>query len=164
MANGKWQTANGKRQTANGMTNEKITVLTLLMIAVFCLAAATAEPVPFKVLQSGGYSGIEEHREVVIRNAKEWSALQLEPSPQGTPAPAVDFTKSMVIGVFLGTRPTGGHAVAIDRIERDGDDLLVTYRERRPGPNDIASQVITTPFQLVTTAAFAGRVRFTRAR
>jgi len=27
------------------------------------------------------------------------------------------------------------------RAERDGAELVVTYRERRPGPNDIASGV-----------------------
>jgi len=146
------------------MTNERISVLTLFMIAVFCLAAAAAEPVPFKVLQSGGYSGIEESREVVMRSEAEWRSLQLGPSPTGATPPAVDFSKAMIVGVFLGTRPTGGHAVEITKIEREGAELVVTYRERKPGPNDIASQVITTPFQLVTTAPFAGRVRFTRAR
>jgi hypothetical protein len=139
-------------------------MLEIVLIGFLGFAAATAEPVPFKVLQSGGYSGVEEQREVVIRSEAEWRSLVLGPSRGGAQPPAVDFSKVMVVGVFLGSRPTGGHAVEITRIERAGADLVVTYRERRPGPNDIASQVITTPFQLVTTAPFAGRVRFTRAR
>src|SRR3954467_6372793 len=139
-------------------------MLETLMIGLLSMAAATAGPGPFKVLQSGGYSGIEESREVVLRSEAEWRSLQLGPSPTGATPPAVDFSKAMIVGVFLGTRPTGGHAGEITKIEREGAELVVTYRERKPGPNDIASQVITTPFQLVTPAPFPGRVGFTRAR
>ena len=67
------------------------------------------------------------------RTAAEWTALwkQLGSS---WPRPAVDFTRSMVLGIFLGSRPTAGYTVKIDTIERQGDELVVTYRERAPIP------------------------------
>jgi len=137
-----------------------------LFVAVLCLAAAatTGAPVPFKVLETGVLSGIETRREVVVRTAAEWKALRDEHSAGHAAQPVVDFTTSMVIGVFLGTKPSGGHAVEITGIERDADGLVVTYRERRPAATDMVTQMLTAPFQLVTTARVSGPVRFTQAR
>ena len=135
----------------------------LVLAGIVCLAAFTAEPIPFKVMVQGGHSGVEERREVVARTAEEFKALQVSPPPDG-PAPKVDFATTMVVGIYMGTRPSGGHSVEITRIERDGADLVVTYRERAPGRDEMATQVMTSPFQLVTTATFPGPVRFTRAK
>jgi hypothetical protein len=135
--------------------------LAALLWAV-CCAAASADPVAFKTLDRGEQSNIENAREVVVRTAAEWTALWKEHAPSQRP-PAVDFTQSMIVGVFLGYRPTGGHSVEITRIDREGADLVVTYRERRPAKSDIVTQVITMPYQLVTIERFAGPVRFTRA-
>ena len=135
----------------------------LLLAGVIGLAALGAQPIPFKVLVQGGHSGVEERREVVARNAEEFKALQVSPPPGGA-IPKIDFATTMVVGVYVGTRPSGGHSVEITRIERDGADLVVTYRERAPGPDEMATMVMTSPFQLVTTAAFSGRVRFVRSR
>jgi hypothetical protein len=135
----------------------------ILLVGVIGFAAMGAEPIPFKVLVQGGHSGVDERREVVARTAEEFKALDVSPPPDGAP-PKIDFATTMVVGVYMGTRPSGGHSVEITRIEREGADLVVTYRERAPGPNEIATMVMTSPFQLVTTATFPGRVRFVRAR
>jgi hypothetical protein len=133
------------------------------LACAICFAAASAEPVAFKALERGDQSSIESAREVVVRTAAEWKGFWKQHSP-GQPPPAVDFAKSMVVGVFLGSRPTGGYTVEITKIEREGDDLIVTYREQRPGKADIVTQVITMPYQLVTTTRVGGSVRFTRAQ
>jgi hypothetical protein len=133
------------------------------LACAICFAAASAEPVAFKTLERGDQSNIESAREVVVRTAAEWTAFWKQHSP-GQPPPAVDFTRSTVVGIFLGSRPTGGYSVEITTIEREGDTLTVTYREQRPDKADIVTQVITMPYQLVTTARVAGSVRFTRAQ
>lgn len=121
------------------------------------------DAVTFKTLDRGGQSGIEESREAVVRTAAEWSALWTTHGA-GRPRPQVDFTKSMVVGVFAGTRPTGGHSVDITKIERDGDGLAVTWRERKPGASDIVTQVITMPYHIVVVDKAPGAVRFVRAK
>jgi hypothetical protein len=135
----------------------------LVLFSAVCFAATPAESVPFKKLDRGQQSFIEESREVVVRSAAEWAALWKQHAPDQQP-PAVDFTRSMVVGVFLGSRPTGGHSVEITRVDREGSDLVVTYRERQPGSADIVTQVITMPYELVTIDRFDGKVRFTRAQ
>jgi PrcB C-terminal len=133
------------------------------MLSAVCCAAAPADPVTFKTIDRGGQSNIESAREVVVRTAADWTKLWSEHAG-GRPRPRVDFTRSMVVGVFLGSRSTGGYSVDITRIEREGSDLVVTYRERKPDPADIVTQVITMPYHLVTTERFAGPIRFARAR
>ncbi len=130
-----------------------------VIAAIWYAAAASAEPVTFKTIERGGQSGIETAREVVVRTGAEWTALWKEHAPNRKP-PTVDFTTSMVVGVFLGTRPTGGHSVEITRIEREGAELVVSYRERKPDPSDIVTQAITMPYHLVATERFAGPARF----
>ena len=133
--------------------------------AVLTALCVTAMPdsVPFKTLDGGVQSGIETARQVVVRTSAEWKTLCAQHA-EGRPCPAVDFTRSSVIGVFLGTRPTAGISVEITRVERDGDALVVTYRERRPGPGEMAAQMITAPYHLVTVERFAGPVRFIRGQ
>jgi len=129
---------------------------------VIGLAATAGEPVPFKTLDTGDQSAIETRREVVIHTASEWTTLWKQHAPD-RPRPTVDLTRSTVLGIFLGSRPTAGFSVAIDSIDRQGTELVVTYRERRPNPTDMVAQMLTAPGVLVTIDKFDGRVRFVRA-
>jgi hypothetical protein len=129
---------------------------------VICVTAQT-NTVPFKTIDRGQQSGIENAREVVVRTAAEWTTVWKEHAPDRT-QPTIDFTTSMVVGIFLGTRATGGHSVEIASITRDGANLVVTYRERRPSSSDIVTQVITMPYHLVSLERSPGTVRFTRAQ
>jgi hypothetical protein len=135
----------------------------LAALAALCCAAPMQDAVTFKTLDRGGQSGIEEPREAVVRTSAEWAALWTAHGA-GRARPSVDFTRSMVVGVFAGTRPTGGHSVDITRIERDGDGLAVTWRERRPGATDIVTQVITTAYHIVVLDRAPGAVRFVHAK
>jgi hypothetical protein len=130
-------------------------------LALIGFAAVPADPVAFKTLDAGD-QGIESKREAVMRTAAEWTALWKELG-SSKPRPAVDFARSTVLGVFLGSRPTAGYTVKIDTIERQGAELVVTYRERPPAPTDMVAQMLTAPYLLVTIEKFDGRVRFVRA-
>jgi hypothetical protein len=138
------------------------------MIASSLAAAAiacwmTAQPaMTFSTIARGDQSQIEEAREAVARTPAEWAALW-QGHRTGKP-PDVDFRSSMVVAVFLGTRPTAGYAVEITGIEKKDADVVVTYRERRPGPDDLVAQVLTAPFHIVRTDQHGGTVRFERAK
>jgi hypothetical protein len=75
----------------------------------------------------------------------------------------VDFTRSTVVGIFAGSRQTAGYAVEVTGIEKDGADLVVTYREDRPGPGEMVAQVLTSPYHLVRVERHTGPVRFRRS-
>lgn len=115
----------------------------------------------FTTLGRGDLSQIEDSRDVVVRTAAEWSMLWQQHAGEGKP-PAVDFTRSIVIAVFLGSRQTAGYAVEITRIEKEDTGLVVTYREQRPASGAMVAQLLTSPFHIVRTEFHSGPVRFKR--
>ena len=137
-------------------------VAAVLLLAISLTENALA-PVPFTTISQSEQSGVEETRQVVVRTAQEWKALWKAHAPD-RPMPAVDFTKSMVLGVFLGSRNTAGYRVTITGIEHSGVTIGVTYREERPGARDVLAQVITFPHHLVRVERIDGEVKFSRAQ
>jgi VWFA-related protein len=119
-------------------------------------------PVQPITLNNDMMSGVGRAEQVVARTADEWQALWRRHAP-GRPVPAVDFAKNMVVAVFLGSRPSGGYQVEITRVRSDGTALIVEWAERRPGPDQMAAQVITAPAHIVAVPRHAGDVRFEKA-
>jgi hypothetical protein len=148
------------QRPANGDEEVSVTsVWTIAALLPVLAAAAMPDPVAFKKLDAGLHSGIEEPRQVAVRTAAEWKTL-CAAHAQGRPCASVDFSRNTVLGVFLGTRPTAGFAVEITRVEPDGDGLIVFYRERKPGPDDLTAQMLTAPFVLVSVERVSGPIRF----
>jgi hypothetical protein len=84
----------------------------------------------------------------VARSPAEWSTLWSQHAGDRA-RPAVDFSKEMVVAVFLGTRPTAGFSVEVVSARQEGATLIVSYRESRPQPGAVAAQVLTSPFHFV---------------
>ena len=83
------------------------------------------------------------------RGPSGWGALWQQHAPE-RPLPAVDFAKEMVVGVFLGSRPTAG----LRRRDRERRrrrrarwSCSTARRGRRRGA--ITAQVLTSPYHLV---------------
>jgi len=125
-----------------------------LLIALVLQAAA-----PMRTIDQGTQSGIDDARNVVVRSADEWSRLW-RANAGDKPAPPVDFTKEMVVGVFLGSRPTAGYSVQIIGAREEPDGLVVEYRVGSPPRDMMTAQVITTPYHLVALQKRAGDVKF----
>jgi hypothetical protein len=124
------------------------------------LAQVTPALLLMVMVAQGSRSNIEEARQVTVRTAAEWQALWTE--HDGGAAPAVDFAHSMVVGVFLGTRPTAGYRVEIAAVRSEGGRTVVEYVEHRPPPDALVAQVLTSPFHLVRIPRATGVVEFRR--
>ncbi len=112
-----------------------------------------------RTVERGSQSNIDAARQVVIRTAADWTAFWRTHNFD-KPAPHVDFEKEMVVGVFMGSRPTAGYSVAITgTVERDGA-LVVTYTESSPRPGTMAAQVLTFPYFLAAIPKRAETVTF----
>jgi hypothetical protein len=127
-----------------------------LLAACLQGSAMSAQPI---TIDKGAESAVDAPRQVTVRTLAEWQTLWRLHAP-GRPVPEVDFARSMVVGVFLGTRPTAGFAVDIVGTRQDHGSLIVQYRETRPGRDTISAQIITAPFHLATIPRFDGDVRF----
>ena len=110
-------------------------------------------------------SGYPEPAELVLRDraAFETAWRTLFSGNQGTPLPAVDFTKSTLVLLALGEQRTGGHAVRFDRVTRQGGAAVVHYTVTQPGPGCMSTMMITSPVELVSVPRISGEVRFEKA-
>jgi hypothetical protein len=118
-----------------------------------------------QTIAKGSSSGIHAYRFEAIYDGAAWQALWLQHAGAG-PAPAVDFSTEMVIGVWLGDRPTSGYRAEVLSLvvaqiigaPGVGPGYLVTLRESQPGYNCITSPVVTQPFHIVRAARTTGGV------
>ena len=112
-----------------------------------------------RTVDKGEQSNIDEAKQVVVRTEGEWTKLWQQHSPDRQ-RPRVDFSKDMIVGVFMGSRPTAGYNISIvSTFAKDGN-VLVRYQESTPRPGTMAAQVLTFPYHLVAVPTAAGDVRF----
>ena len=110
--------------------------------------------VAFQTIAKGSRSGVRTPRQVVARNQTEWNHLWGQHSSIGatSPLPVIDFEKDIVVGLFLGDKPTGGYGVAIIRAEQRDGNLTAYFEEKFPRPGGILLQSLTQPFHIVRVA------------
>lgn len=120
------------------------------------LVAFSQDPTPViaEPLFTDSYSGIDDARRLVIRDAGTWQAVWAEVVGQRTPVPeppSVDFARDMVILAAMGRRGTGGYAIAIDEVSAEGGagELRVVVRETAPGPGCMTTQALSAPVTAV---------------
>lgn len=59
----------------------------------------------------------------------------------------------VLVAVYQGAQRTGGYGIRVERIERDGDRLIVHASFAEPGPGAFVTQVLTSPAHVVSIAA-----------
>jgi hypothetical protein len=132
------------------------------MWCIFIMTAmmsAQVSPPAFTTLAKGDMSGQQMTKQVTVRTAAEWQALWKDHAPIEK-MPSVDFTTDMVVGIFLGSKPSAGHSVEIVGVRTDEKELVVEYVQKQPGRGTMAAQILTEPFHLVAVPKHAGTVRF----
>ncbi|HEY3376445.1 MAG TPA: protease complex subunit PrcB family protein, partial [Armatimonadota bacterium] len=72
----------------------------------------------------------------------------------------IDFATQMAVGVFIGSRPTGGYAVAITSVERIDDRVTVRYRVSAPQAGQVVTQGVTYPYAIAIIPASTLPVMF----
>lgn len=121
--------------------------------------------VSFATVSRGIISGIVDRSLLAIRTPEEWQQLWQRHSTTLAPPPAmpvIDFSREMVIAVFLGSRRTGGFGIEILRVERKGEKLQVFYREVSPPVGAMVPQVLTQPYHMIQLPRVDGEIVFQR--
>ena len=134
-----------------------MTAIALALVMVFAqspaerkarLADMTLEAPNARTIAKGDQSQIDEAKQLLVRTDAEWTKLWQQHAPS-QPRPAVDFTKEMVVGVFMGSRPNAGFSTAIVSATAAPDGtLIVRYTETTPGAGNVSAQVLTFPYHL----------------
>lgn len=131
----------------------------LCIFSVLSVAYGLAQTVMFSTVAKGDLSEQQTAKQVTVRTDAEWKALWKDHAPAGK-MPAVDFNKTMVVGIFLGAKPSDGHDVEIVGVRTEEQDLVVEYVQKQPGRGTVAAQILTEPYHLVSLPKHAGTVRF----
>ena len=118
-----------------------------------------AAPLSFTSLDQTTRSGIQVGQTVAIRDADSFRLLWTAHS--NAALPAIDFNRSMVLGVFMGTQPNGCYSTSIDSVIRTGANLVVQYTDYSPGPAVLCTLALTAPAHLVVVDRSELPVEFT---
>lgn len=116
-----------------------------------------------ETIDQGVVSGVRDQRMLVIRDLSAWQALWAEHKAGHhliPPLPYVDFAHEMVIGVFLGEKPTSGYNVVVVGLRQTEEGLIVRVRINTPPPGVALLQVLTQPYYLVKVPRYDGLVGF----
>lgn len=114
--------------------------------------ATDGATLPFSTVAKGFASGVLEPLQVAIRTREEWIAFwarHTRAQVQPPSAPPVDFGREMVVGIFLGERPTGGYEIEITKVERGDAGLRIHYRSKNPDPGAMVTQARTQPYHVI---------------
>ena len=101
-----------------------------------------------RTIGKGDQSNVDDAKQVLVRTEAEWTKLWQQHNPDGL-RPAVNFSKEMVVGVFMGSRPNAGFSTAVTSATAGNGALIVRYKETKPGPSSVSAQILTFPYHLV---------------
>jgi len=127
--------------------------------AAVLLAAGFALAQGVTTVSKGDASEQQTARQITARTAAEWQAIWRAHAPDSK-TPAVDFSTRMVVGVFLGTKPSTGYDVEIVNTKEQGGALVVEYVVRQPKRGEVSADILTQPYHLVSVARHADPIRF----
>lgn len=113
----------------------------------------------FKTISQTTLSGVEEARNVVVKDAAAWERLWQYHAPN-LPVPVIDFNTTMVVGVFMGsTSPC--YSTSIANVTRGNGKIVVTRLDRQPPIGVMCAAVVTYPGHLVAIERSDLPVEFT---
>ena len=113
----------------------------------------------FSVLATGTMSSYDGVRSLeLISNQSDWQRVwQIVGSDRRMPE--VNFDTRSVVIVYQGRKPSGGWSIAADRLRRVGTSLIVSAKEQKPKPGEITTDVLTSPFVVVSIPRLPGGIR-----
>ena len=91
----------------------------------------------------------------------QWNHFWAEHHPEEV-SPDVDFSRNMVVGVFLGERPADGFSVQITGARTLTDAVVVDYIERAPPPGTFQVSVEAYPYDIKVIPRSTLHVKFNK--
>ena len=117
------------------------------------LAAPSDFALAFSTIEVSQRSGIVRPRQSLVQFQEDWDQLWLEHKSIFFPLPAtptVDFSRKMVVGVFLGERSNGCYRVNIESVGLvNNEKIVVRYRETAPFTEAFCLTVFVQPNHLI---------------
>jgi hypothetical protein len=94
-----------------------------------------------------------------------WLSCNYPPVPGGkalTTQPPVDFSKEVVVEIYIGIRFSAGYSVTVTGLTPSGNGTIVHYQETVPHPDCTVDQINTWPFVVAAIEKPSGGVAFVK--
>lgn len=144
--------------TLGKLTLRGLQLCILLVLSMAVLSCVTLKPLSFATLHGGSNSGVQQEEYRVINSEDEYGNL-MEQIGMGEEPERIDFSRFMVIAVFLGEKTTGGYDIRIERILVKGETLEVHLVKRAPKEGEMVTQALTSPYHIVICPRPKGKDR-----
>ena len=123
-------------------------------IAILCCACGgnpAGPDVPVRVIGYGSYFA-SAPGVTVIRDNAQWQTFVVQSGLRPSsfrvddPLPPVNFPNEMAVALFLGSRPSTGYNIRVDRVARERNALVIHATEETPC---VGATVITYPLTAI---------------
>ena len=138
-----------------------IGILCLLLSPAVC--RADAEELTISKRWHGANTKETSKQNLVICSKEDWEMLWPKITGKvmtSRELPDVDFDKQMVVACFMGKKNSGGYAVKITKVVKEGDEVKVYVREIRPDGKTDSAIKSSSPYHMVLVPKAEGKVSF----
>ena len=132
----------------------------LMAISAVAVQVLAPKPVeyPFKQIEQGGFSRQRDQKLFVIRSPKDFEKYN-NACGWEKPTPDVDWGSVELIAVHIGSAPSTGYGVIVNRIVKTGPKTVdVEVLKTTPPPGMMQAMHITYPFVVVSTQRLNAKV------
>ena len=141
-------------------------LLSFFAVAAHACSAKTSD-LEFSRIGGGRYGGINDRQFLTVSSVEEWEELwgqingNVLPLP---PTPSVDFEKHTLAAIFQGLQRSGGYSISVESVIEGEDRIAVRVREVEPGPRNIVTMALSSPWEVVAFPRTEKPVIFTCSR
>lgn len=153
-------------QSCDPGSNLASTPMSLVVVNRFDLPVefvnVNAAKIGINVLDVKANSGVQLAQNLVVKDVATWTTLWTQHDNNvGAAVPVIDFSKRMVVAIFLGSKSSGCYAIKDVTIWRSGGKLNVAHLDRVPGSLELCTATMTAPAYLVELDRTDDAVEFT---
>lgn len=133
-----------------------LTVLIIILVTILVLytfgVTDRGKRIEFQTISKGCSSGHTNQAYYVVQDALEWKHLWNQhttgmlPQP---PPPEVNFSKTAIIAVFMGTFATSGYEIEVKEIIEMGRWVVVKAEKTYPSEKCGGIDVLSQPYHIV---------------
>lgn len=131
----------------------RMLIMTMVIIAS-CNSAKQKRnsDMAFEIIKQHAVGGMISKDFVVVKERGEFTELFkgiYKEQNGNAQIPEINFNDYMVIALFMGEKTTGGYKITVVGVEETNKNVVVTYKETQPGPNDMVTMALTQPYCII---------------
>lgn len=129
------------------------------------VTASTAANPKWEVVLQKAHGGPEDAKFIIAQEPSIVADFYKELNTTISPAyavPEIDYSKEQLLLLCMGQKHTGGYAIEVTDMVKEGNTLTVLVKETTPEPGAMVTSVLTNPFCIVKMPHTDDKIVFKR--